>query len=221
MTDIFGSPEKMTMKARLFSIAVEALEKAGWKVERVQGSGKSSVRRLTKNGKSKIVSIRTTQDTWIAFPRIAGDKSWRTLDEVDAVVPVSVDDRHNPKFVKVHMIDGDEMRDRFNRAYAARKKAGHSIPIGRGVWVSLYLPEGQHPVTHVGAGAGLKFPPIATVPLAPEWIAAIETSSDAEEGDARGGEEREEAPLSIADAKRRLAKTLGVDPANIRITVEA
>ena len=113
MTDIFGSDNnKRNLKSQLFHIAVGTLEKAGWKVEREQGSGKSSVRRITKGGESKIVSIRTTQDTWIAFPRIKGDKSWRTLDEVDAVVPVSVDDRHNPKFAKVHMIDGDEMRDR-------------------------------------------------------------------------------------------------------------
>lgn len=221
MTDIFGSPEKASMKSRLFRIAVETLESAGWRVERVQGSGKSSVRRLTKGGKSKVVSIRTSQDTWIAFPRIDGDKAWRTLDEVDAVVPVSVDDRHNPKFAKVHMIDGDEMRDRFNRAYAARKKAGHTIPIGRGVWVSLYIPEGRDPVSHVGAGVGLKFPPMAIVPLAPEWTAAIENSNDADEAEIHVVEEGEESPLSIADAKRRLAKTLGVDPANIRITVEA
>ena len=36
MTDIFRTPEKMSMKTRLFSIAVETLENAGWKVERVQ-----------------------------------------------------------------------------------------------------------------------------------------------------------------------------------------
>ena len=221
MTNIFGSHEKVSMKSQLFNIAVAALEKDGWKVERVQGSGKSSVRRITKGAKSKIVSIRTTQDTWIAFPRIEGDKGWRTLDEVDAVVPVSVDDRHNPKLAKVHMIDGDEMRDRFNRSYAARMKAGHSIPIGRGVWVSLYLPEAQDPPSHVGAGAGLKFPPIATVPLTPELIAAIEKTDDADEAETSAVEESEEAPLSIAEAKRRLAKTLGVDPANIKITVEA
>jgi hypothetical protein len=221
MTNVYGSPEKVSMKTQLFNIAVHALEKAGWKVERVQGSGKSSVRRITKGAESKIVSIRTTQDTWIAFPRLEGDKGWRTLDEVDAVVPVSVDDRHNPKFAKVHLIDGDEMRARFNRAYAARKKAGHTIPIGRGVWVSLYLPEAQDPVSHVGAGAGLKFPPIATVPLTPELIAAIEETSLAEEAETPVAGKTEEAPLSIAEAKRRLAKTLGVDPANIKITVEA
>lgn len=221
MTNVYGSPEKVSMKAQLFKIAVEALEKAGWKVERVQGSGKSSVRRITKGAESKIVSIRTSQDTWIAFPRVAGDKGWRTLDEVGAVVPVSVDDRHNPKFAKVHLIDGDEMRDRFDRAYAARKKAGHTIPIGRGVWVSLYLPEAQDPVNRIGAGAGLKFPPIATVPLTPELIAAMEETSGAGEVEAYAAADDEEAPLSIAEAKRRLAKTLGVDAANIKITVEA
>ena len=221
MTNIFGSREKVSMKSQLFNIGVEALEKDGWKVERVQGSGKSSVRRITKGTKSKIVSIRTTQDTWIAFPRIKGDKGWRTLDDVDAVVAVSVDDGHNPKFAKVHLIDGDEMRDRFNRAYAARKKAGHTIPIGRGVWVSLYRPEAQEPVRHVGAGAGLKFPPLETVPLTPELIAAVEETGGADEAEISAVEESKEAPLSIAEAKRRLAETLGVDPGNIKITVEA
>lgn len=215
MTNIFGGADKGPMKTRLFNIGVEALEGAGWKVERVPGSGKSSVRRITKGSASKVVSIRTTQDTWIAFPRLEDDKGWRTLDEVDAVVPVSVDDRQSPKFAKVHIVDGGEMRDRFNRAYTARKQAGHSIPIGRGVWVSLYHPESQDPVSHVGAGAGLKFPAIATVPLAPDVIAAVKQAGI--EPDAFP----EELPLTIAEAKRRLAVTFGVEPTAIKITVEA
>ena len=108
------------------------------------------------------------------------------------------------------MVDGDEMRDRFNRAYAARKKADHKIPIGRGVWVSLYIPEGQDPVSHVGAGAGLKFPPFATVPL------DSTLSSNPEAGTVAN-----ELPLTITEAKRRLAITLGIDPANIKITIDA
>lgn len=223
MTNVYGTPDKISMKKMLFNIAVESLEKAGWKVERVPGSGKSSVRRITKGAESKVVSIRTTQDQWIAFPRIEDDSAWRTLEEVDAVVPVSVDDRDAPRFAKVHLIDGDEMRARFNRAYEARKKAGHSIPIGRGVWVSLYIPESNDPVSLIGAGAGLKFPPIAVVPLSPELIA--EQDADDTEDDADGRptavSSRSEAPLTIAEAKRRLAATLGVDPASIKITVEA
>ena len=99
----------MSTKNHLFNIAVDALRKAGWKVSST-GNGKSSVRRIVKGGVTKLVSIRTTQDTWIAFPRREEDKGWRTLDDVDQVVAVSVDDRHNPKFAKVHILDGDEMR---------------------------------------------------------------------------------------------------------------
>jgi hypothetical protein len=219
MTNVYGTPEKVRMKAQLFGIAVQALQNQGYVVERVPGSGKSSVRRITKNGKSRVVTIRTSQDTWIAFPRMEGDKKWRTLDEVDAVVPVSVDDRENPKFAKVHLIDGDEARARFNRAYKARMDAKHSIPVGRGVWVSLYHQEASDPVSYVGAGMGLKFPPIATIPVSSAQIAVpvTEVDQDAQPTELPG----EEAPLSIAEAKRRLALAFGVTPANIKITVEA
>lgn len=212
MTNIFGSAEKVTMKTQLFEAGVKALEGAGYVVERVQGSGKSSVRRIVKGMESKVVSIRTTQDTWIAFPRTEHDMGWRTLDEVDLVVAVSVDDPHNPRFAKVHMLDGDEMRDRFNRAYAARKRAGHTIQIGRGVWVSLYIPEGNNPVGHVGAGAGLATPPIATIPLAADEPPSVEAGAAVENN---------LEPLSIPEAKRRLAITLGVKLENIKITVDA
>jgi hypothetical protein len=216
MTNVFKKPEKLSRKTQLFEIGVEALEKAGWTVERVQRSGKSSVRKITKGRESKIVSIRTTQDMWIAFPRNGDDTGWRTLSEVDAVLAVSVDDKENPKFAKVHLIPGDEMRARFDRAYAARVKAGYTIPLGRGVWVSLYLPEAQDPVTYVGAGAALKYPAIATVPFSPDDVQAPENeAAEADELTEAG-----EAPLTIAEAKRRLAITFGVDPSNIKITVE-
>jgi hypothetical protein len=219
MTNVYGTPEKASMKSQLFGIAVRALENGGYAVERVPGSGKSSVRRITKEGKSQVVTIRTSQDTWIAFPRTEGDKKWRTLDEVDAVVPVSVDDRENPKFAKVHLIAGDEVRARFNRAYKARMDAKHSIPIGRGVWVSLYLQEANDPVSHVGAGMGLQFPPIATVPLSSAQIAAA--VAEVHPAAQRSESPAEEAPLTIAEAKRRLALAFGVAAANIKITVEA
>jgi|SRR5712664_513329 len=214
MTNVLATPEKISRRDRLFQIGLETLRKNGWKVERIPGFGKSSVRRITKGGKSRKVSIRTSQDTWIAFPRNDADNGWVTLSDVDAVLAVSVDDRHDPKFAQVHMIEGDEMRQRFDRAYRARVKAGYSIPLGRGVWVSLYHPDETDPVTHVGGGAGLDHPPMARVPLEPE-----ESDSDTivETKDLDSGHK----PLTIAEAKRRLAMTLGVDPSSIKITVEA
>lgn len=220
MTNVYGTPKKASMKKQLFQIGVDALKTDGWNVERIAGSGKSSVRRITKGGVSKTVSIRTTQDQWIAFPRTEGDESWRTLDEVDAVVPVSVDDKDNPKFANVHLIDGDEVRARFNRAYEARKAADHTIPVGRGVWVSLYFPEAHDPVSHVGAGMGLKFPPIAKVPLSDKLpVADAAVPEEVEQG--RTNRDPSEDLLTIPEAKRRLALSLGVDPDNIKITVEA
>ena len=96
MTNVWTSPEKVDRRDRLFDIGVKTLERQGWTVERIPKSGKSSVRRITKDGKSQTVSIRTTQDTYIAFPRNQDDTAWVTLSEVDAVVAVSVDDGDNP-----------------------------------------------------------------------------------------------------------------------------
>lgn len=214
MANIFGSPQKGNTKNRLFEIGLQTLQEQGWTIERVP-LGKSSVRRITKNGVRKIVSIRTTQDTSIAFPRDRSDTSWVTLKDVDAVVAVSVDDRENPKFAKVHMIDGEEMRDRFDRAYKARLKAGHRIPVGRGVWLPLYIEDDSAP-SHVGGGAGIAHPAIKIVPLkAKELPPAIKKSDDTSH------DEDKEPPMTIQDAKRRLAVTLGIDPSNIKISIDA
>lgn len=214
MTNVFNKPEKAPMKHRLFEIGVEALESEGWTVERAPGVRAFSVRRITKGKESKLVSIRTTQDTWIAFPRLDDDKSWKTLSQVDAVVAVSVDNRERPEFAKVHMIDGDEMRGRFDRTYAARKNAGHSIPVGRGVWLSLYDKENTSVPRLVGAGAGRKHPPVAEVPLhKAEDAGFVKTPAPVADFDI--------APLTVAQAKLGLAKAFGIDPESVKITIEA
>src|SRR5438105_1764227 len=108
MTNIFGTPVKAQVKERLFEVGIEVLQQQGWKVEKIPGFGKSSVRLITKNGESRKVSIRTTQDQWIAFPRNVPNGGWVTLSDVDAVLPVSVDNVENPKVALVHMIEADE-----------------------------------------------------------------------------------------------------------------
>lgn len=230
MTNINTTPEKLPMRQFLRKVAIEALEEDGWKVERIARSGKSSVRRITKGSMSKVVTIRTSQDTWFAFPRNK-DGTWRTLDDADSVVAVSVDSRESPRFANVHLMDGDNIRDRFNRAYKARKDAGYSIPDGRGIWISLYEKEQSQPVTLVGAGAGLEFKPIASVPIDMAAIlsggepdetddAGAEDGESSEKKEAAGPVSGEEPPLTIPEAKRRLAATLGVDISAIKITIE-
>lgn len=219
MTDVSSTPEKKRIRRFLINAAISTLESQGWKVARVKGGGKGRVRRITKENASQLAVIRTTQDTWIAFPRNQDDTKWVTLSDVDVVVAASVDDPANPRFALVHLFDADEIRDRFDRAYAARRAADHSIPLGRGVWVSLYDDEGTSPVQRVGAGAGIAHPPIARVPLgeADPVEACVPVATHQSDGASHADEE----PLTIAQAKDRLARTLGVAPSNIKITVEA
>lgn len=215
MTNVSATQGKLFLRTLLFRAAEEALEKDGWKVERVARSGKSSLRRITKGKVAKTVSIRTSQDTWIAFPRTLDDRAWVTLADVDFVVASSVDNRDNPEFARVHLIEADEMRARFDRAYAARKKAGYAMPVGRGIWLSLYEKESRDPVTLVGAGAGLDHPAIATAPLAHQGYDRILKEPDLQPLE----DVTEETPLTIAQAKRRLALSLGVNEADIKITI--
>ena len=222
MTDVSSTPQKVATRRGLFRLAERALEAQGWAISRIPRGGKSSLRQIARGSEKKKVSIRTSQDTWIAFPR-RPDGSWVTLGEVDFVVAVSVNDRLNPTEARVHMIPGDDARSRFDRAYAARDKAGHTQPDGRGIWLSLYdreTPGG--PVAHVGGGMGIDYKPILVQdlrknPLAdPEFAVASDGSAPAEPAPIHDAA----TPLTISEAKRRLAETLGVPESAIRITVE-
>lgn len=220
MPNINMTPDKAPRRKELVRIGVEALEGLGWRVERIPGLGKSSVRRIVKGKESRKVAIRTTQDQWIAFPRNAENDGWVTLSEVDVVVAVSVDDRHDPKFALVHIIEGDEMRDRFDRAYSARLAAGHSLYDGRGIWISLYDEDAKEPVNRVGAGAGLANPEIARVRIQHgQKDEAIRR--EAPKPAAKNDDKAPTFDWIIAEAKSRLALTLGIASSSIKITVEA
>jgi hypothetical protein len=69
--------------------------------EKVQGGGKGSVRHITRGAEDHLVSIRTSQDQWFAFP-LTPENTWLTLEQVDVVIVASVDDRDAPKNVNVH-----------------------------------------------------------------------------------------------------------------------
>jgi hypothetical protein len=155
------------------------------------------------------------QDRWVAFPRTKDDKGWLTLDDAEVLVVASVDEKESPKFAWVHVFDQANFRKRLDRAYAVRMKAKRRIPVGRGVWISLYREDDGSPQL-AGAGAGNDTPPIAKVPLqkSEPWAAPV----SAELPRNSGGSVR---PLSINEAKQGLALAFGVDPSRIKITVEA
>jgi hypothetical protein len=212
MTNIFKSPEKHDRKRRLFQIGVQALQKEGWTVTR-EKLRKSSVRRITKNGERKLVAIRTTQDRWLAFPSKPNGTGWITLDDVDVVLAVSVDGNVPPREALVHWLPAAEMRERFDLASKARKKAGRASSKRRGVWIPLYhRADESENVGYVGGGAGLDHPPIARVPM---------NGGAAEPSLSGAGHVESEDRLTIAAAKRRLSFSLGVPESSIKITVEA
>jgi hypothetical protein len=217
MTDIFKTQEKRDRKKRLFQIGIETLQKEGWTITGAR-LGKSSVRRITKNGASKLVSIRTTQDQWISFPPKSKGKGWVTLDDVDVVLAVSVDENMPPREALVHWLPGNEMRNRFDLALKARKEANRVQPDRRGVWIPLYEREdASENVSYVGGGAGLDHQPIARVPMNGGRTMPPLTGSD----DRTHDDQDDEGLLTIAEAKRRLALTFGVSESSIKIMVEA
>jgi hypothetical protein len=210
--------KSLRIRKELRQLGEKALQDHGWTVERISRARKSSVRRITRGSLIQRVSIKTTRDRWIAFARNDADTGWKTLPDVDTVIVAAVDP-DDAAFARVHMIDAHDLRNRFDRAYAARSAAGYSIDKARGVWIPLYYPDTEEPVTHVGGGAGLDNPPIARYPLEcadgaragtePMRVTTAETKPDSAE------------LLTIPEAKRRLARSLGVDPSAIKITVEA
>lgn len=216
--------EKARQRKRLFKIGLQWLEQNGWSVARAHGIGKSSVRDITRGNDGVRVSIKTTQDQYIAFAPGHDGKGWQTLDDVDAVVVVSVDDKDPPQEALVHWFGADDLRERFDRALVAREEAGYKERHDRGVWLPLYIADDGQVVRFVGGGIGLENPPIARVPLnggatMRNGYSMMTPPAPPRPSPTHGAP----APrgLTIADAKRGLAITFGVPESAVRITIEA
>jgi hypothetical protein len=207
--------------------AKRGAEAQGYTLDRVPGRGLSNVWVITKSGKSQKASIRTTRDRWIAFPPLENGKKWKTLDEVDVVIVATVDDRDDPKNVEVYIFPAADVRKRFDASYAARVAAGLTMRNNFGMWVALD-PKNRNSPADVGTGIVNHYKPVAIIPVA-DLLAGAQGGvvSDEEVTELASAEEApaeeidNDPPLTIPEAKRRLALTLGLKPENIKITVEA
>ncbi|WP_420967904.1 hypothetical protein [Bradyrhizobium sp. B120] len=205
--------------------AKRGAEAEGYTLDRVPGRGLSNIWNITKDGKTQKASIRTTRDRWFAFPPLENGAKWKTLDEVEVVIVAAVDDRDEPENVEVYIFPAAEVRKRFDAAFASRTGAGQTVRTNFGMWVSL-----DHDARNIPASAGSgiidKYKAVAVFPI-PDLLAGAEPAAAAalEEVEADTVEDMgaldNDPPLTIAEAKRRLALTFGVTPANIKITVEA
>jgi hypothetical protein len=140
--------------------AIKGAEKAGYTLKRQPGRGLSNTYEVTKDGKTRVASVRTTQDRAIAFPPLKKGTVWKTLSDVDLVLVAAVDDKDNPQSVYVHMIPADEVRKRFNASYVARIKAGHIVRDNYGMWITLDKGDSSVP-SQVGHSLAVDYPAIA------------------------------------------------------------
>lgn len=228
MTNIYGTPEKVLFSKRLFDIGTEYLEKQGYEVSRVPRAGKKSLRRVKKGKEEFNVAIRTSQDQWFAFPRDDASGRWLGMDDVNVerviVVALNTREEGKEKIGLVHDFPADEVRERLNKNFKARKKANPDIDISHGNWISLYHEETNDPASLVAAGIGNKYEPADRIPLFPTSNEEVE-DEDLAEADgpasiASAAPAAVDESLTIPEAKRRLALTFGVDPSAIKITVE-
>lgn len=196
--------------AALRSLGLNTLKRLGWRVSKPPGYGKAQIRQISRGDEVSTIAVRTTRDQWIAFPRDEKDSEWKTLSLVDQVLVVSVDDPDTPRNALVHLIDAKDLMRRFDAEYQARKRAGNKMQLGRGIWLPLYKKKSPE---NPGGGAGLDYPEIARMPIDSQWN-GVGKPIMAGAGTVAG-------KLSISEAKDRLAKTYGVDPAAIKIIIEA
>jgi hypothetical protein len=151
-----------TVRWRLMvNAAKKAIDADGYSMERVPGRGLSNIWAITKNGEAKIASIRTTRDRWIAFPPLEGGAKWKTLDDVDIVTVATVDSKENPENIEVYIFPADDVRMRFNAAYAARKENQQSVRDDFGMWVGLDLDK-RGIASSVGSGIIDEYECVAT-----------------------------------------------------------
>lgn len=202
-------------KSELLSIAEQSLKEGGWEVERVtrgeKGSRFSSVRKIKKDGIEYLASIRTTKDCWFAFHTINDGKNWKTLDDVDYVITSSCKEDGDTSIVKVHIFPAEEVRAEFNKNYAAKTNAGHTVSNNTPIWLSLYDNPNNNSPLYAGAGLGQKHKALTVT------VIGINTEEIIETGEIL---EVDNDGISIQEAKRRLSIELKVPESAIKISIE-
>lgn len=218
-----------TVKWRLLvNAAKKAAIAAGYELERVPGRGLSNIYTATKDGSSQKVSIRTTRDRWFAFPPLEKGSKWKTLSEVDMVIVASVDSKEEPENVEVYIFPANEVRQRFNSAYAARIKDGQTVRDNFGMWVSLGRDD-RGIAASVGSGIGDKYGAVAVYSI----LDLLTNNPHDEDGDPQADDidiatnemaVATTAPMTIgdvlADTRNRIAQIAGVKPDAVRLDLK-
>ena len=201
--------------------ALRGAEQNGFKLVRKPGRGLSNTWELTKAGKTRVGSVRTTRDRWIAFPPLNGGKNWKTLDDVDLVLVSAVDDRLDPQNVDVYLFPAEEVKKRFDRSYAARIAAGHTIRDDYGMWVMLDKGDQSVP-GQVGSGLAVDYPAIARFSLDELEASSAEAAREVESVVPDAADQIETTTVGevLTWARNRIATLSGVSTEAIKLDLK-
>jgi hypothetical protein len=195
----------------LVHAAKKGAAKAGYELERVPGRGLSNVWRARKDGNTKLVSIRTTRNRWIAYPPLENGKKWKTLDDVELVLVAALDSKESPQEVEVHLFRADEVRRRFDDAYAARVRVKLVVRDDFGMWINLDRDD-RETASAVGSGIVTEQKPIAKYSLDSLLDETRSEQPGAESATDEGSQEPKLSTIAevMAWARSRVADLAGV-----------
>ena len=149
-------------RKKMTESAVAALKAHGYQVERIPERGRSSNWNFIHEGKKGKLCIRTSNDRWFAF--INENDGWKTLDDMDMVVVVAVDNPNDPTQFHTFLFSAEEVRQSFNDSRKARIESGMTVKEGYGMWIGLDESLEERPL-FIGSGLAKKYPPIAIDPI--------------------------------------------------------
>ena len=150
---------EMQMRNQMTLAAKTKLSSMGYKLKKIPGRGQSNKWLYSKAGKTGKMAIKHSRDRRFAFENLS--PGWKTLDEVDLIVVVSVDDKELPKRLEVYLFDANEVRDCFNKNREARLAASMKVN-NYPMWISLDMKPDDRP-NNVGSGLAAKYPAIEVV----------------------------------------------------------
>ena len=203
--------------------ALKQLKELGYKTQRLPGRGLSATSSFEKEEKKGKLCIRTSTDRWFAFPS-TGD-GWKTLDDVDTVIVVTVDHVDNPQNYQVYLFDAEEVTKRFNASRSGRIENGLVVRENFGMWVALdKFPDDY--IQGIGSGIGEVHPCIFEFPIPDEHPNAtsmvqksLNPSTSVEEGSNADSADLEFASLSdLSEFTKKAASAItGLSPDKIDI----
>ncbi|KZZ27741.1 hypothetical protein A3753_30575 [Sulfitobacter sp. HI0082] len=210
-------PEDLNASWALMNVAAtRGLREMGYDISRIPGRGRSNMWHAEKAGVTMTVSVRTTRDRWIAFPPLEGGTRWKTLDDADAVLVATVDEKEDPSSIDVYLLNAEDVRKRFDAAYAARIEAGNQVADNFGMWVGLDHDDRGLPAS-VGSGLTKDLEPFASYAI----------SDLADKQDTRAHEDLESVSgdsVTIAElmreAKAAIATIAGVSQEAVRLELK-